>query len=76
MSGSPKCISNQLSEALVAAWALSLPEQSTLQNQTNQQSAKPEKPGQLIVDDTMTKESAKSLKDIKYIYIASFGLRT
>jgi len=43
MSGSPKCISNQLSEALVAAWALSLPEQSTLQNQTNQQSAKPEK---------------------------------
>ena len=41
------------------------------QNQRNQQSAKPEKPGQLIVDDTMTKESAKSLKDIKYIYIYS-----
>ena len=39
------------------------------QNQTNQQFAKPEKLGQLIVDDTMTKENAKSLKDIKYIYI-------
>ena len=67
MSGSPKCISNQLSEALVAAWALSLPEQSNQKNQTNQQSAKPDKPSQLIVDDTMTKEIAKLLKDIKYI---------
>ena len=73
MSSSLKCISSQLSEALVAALALSLPKQS----------AKPDKPAicetrQTKSTDSWWHDDERNCEIVKrhQIYIYSFGLRT